>query len=260
MSHPAGGNALHAVLFDLDGTLVDTADDFIPVVQTLRAENALPPLEPAQIRSQVSNGARALVHLALGLEEQDPGFAHWRQRLLELYGAVVGRQAQVYSPLRELLQRFEAGGIRWGIATNKPRRYTEALLQALDLRPAPGTVVCADDVIESKPHPAMLQRALAELETAAAQSVYVGDHPRDVEAGRRAGMRTVAVGYGYLGEHEHIERWGADAVVATPQALVQLLDTLTGRADNTAAAPDRGLAGGSLAHRAGSAGIAGTDH
>jgi len=224
---------LQAVVFDLDGTLVDTAGDFIPVVQTLRAENALPPLQPAQIRSEVSNGARALVRLALGLNEQDAEFARWRARLLELYGTVVGRDAEVYAPLRELLRQLTQRGIHWGIATNKPRRYTELLLQQLQLAPAPGSVVCADDVAESKPHPAMLQRALEELDATPQQSIYVGDHPRDVEAGKRAGMHTIAVAYGYLGEHDDAAGWGADVAVDSSAALAQRLLALSERGHGT---------------------------
>lgn len=218
---------LQAVLFDLDGTLVDTADDFIPVVQTLRAENGLAPLPAAQICSQVSNGARALVRLALGLEDTATEFEHWRQRLLTLYGEVVGQHAEVYPPLRGLVRELQSRGVAWGIATNKPRLYTEALLARLQMNPAPGSVVCADDVPESKPHPAMLERALAELRASAAHSIYVGDHRRDMEAGQRAHMHTIAVSYGYLGPGDEPQDWGADRVVHTADELAQTLLALS---------------------------------
>ncbi len=219
MKHP--GAELRAVLFDLDGTLVDTADDFIPTVQELRREHELPPLAEDLIRRQVSNGSRALVQLALNLSEGAPGFTEQRQRLLDLYGAVLGEHASLYPGMDELLARCEANNIAWGIVTNKPRAYTVPLLASLSLHPA--CTFCPDDVQHPKPHPESLERSCAVLHCLPSQSIYVGDHARDIEAGRRAGMYTVAAAYGYLELDDEADRWGADAIAQRSEDLAHLL-------------------------------------
>ena len=200
-----------AVVFDLDGTLVDTADDFIPVVQQLQAEHGFAPTAPERIRQSVSNGARALVCLGLGLEPGDPQVEVHRLRLLELYEAILGQHARLYPGMDALLRRLEEHNIPWGIATNKPRAFTVPLLDTLNLRP--GSVVCPDDVAQPKPHPEALFLACRQLDRAAAASIYVGDHLRDIEAGRAAGLRTVAAAYGYLEPGDDARNWGADALV-----------------------------------------------
>lgn len=199
-----------AVVFDLDGTLVDTADDFIPVVQQLQAENDMAPTAPERIRQSVSNGARALVCLGLKLEPEDPMVEVHRLRLLELYERVLGQHARLYTGMAQLLRRLETQQIPWGIATNKPRAYTVPLLQTLGL--APGSVTCPDDVAQPKPHPEALWLACRQLDCEPAASVYVGDHRRDIQAGRAAGMRTVAAAYGYLEPGDDADAWGADAL------------------------------------------------
>ena len=200
-----------AVVFDLDGTLVDTADDFIPVVQQLQAENGFAPTAPERIRQSVSNGARALVCLGLALDSDDPRVEVHRLRLLELYEAILGQHARLYPGMDTLIRRLEERNIPWGIATNKPRAFTIPLLDTLNLRP--GSVVCPDDVAQPKPHPEALFLACRQLDRSAASSIYVGDHLRDIEAGRAAGMRTVAAAYGYLEPGDDAHSWGADALV-----------------------------------------------
>lgn len=214
---------LKAVLFDLDGTLVDTADEFVPVVQTLRAEHGLPPMDEQRIRQSVSNGARALVTLGLGLAETDPGFEQQRLRLLELYSEVVGTIAAPYPGICELLLELDARGIRWGIATNKPRPYTEPLLAGLNFQPAPGSVVCPDDVQERKPHPESLARNCADLGCGIEHAVYIGDHSRDIECGRRAGMYTIAAAYGYIEPGDNPQDWGADVLATHSEVLKDLI-------------------------------------
>jgi phosphoglycolate phosphatase len=204
---------LKAVIFDLDGTLVDTADEFVPVVQTLRAEHGLGEMDPQRIRASVSNGARALVALGLGISEDAPEFESKRLRLLELYSEVLGSLASPYPGIVELLQSLQQRGIGWGIATNKPRAYTVPLLASLGFDPAPGSVVCPDDVTNRKPHPESLYRNCHDLSCAPHQAIYVGDHLRDIEAGRSAGMYTIAAGYGYIEADDDSRGWGANAHV-----------------------------------------------
>ena len=203
--------SLKAVNFDLDGTLVDTADEFVVIVQALRAEHGREAMDPQRIRASVSNGARALVSLALDIAEDSAGFETQRLRLLELYSGVLGSVARLYPGIAELLGELERRNVSWGIATNKPRAYTAPLLERLNLQPQPGSVVCPDDVTERKPHPESLLRNCRELGCNPDQAIYIGDHLRDIEAGRRAGMYTIAAAYGYIEPGDDPYSWGADA-------------------------------------------------
>ena len=217
--HP--GPRLRAVVFDLDGTLVDTADDFVPVVQQLRREAGFEPMAAARIRATVSNGARALVSLALGIDDTHPEFESRRLRLLELYGATLGEHAQPYPGMRELIDVLTARGIAWGIATNKPRAYTLPLLDLLGLQPS--SVVCPEDVAERKPHPESLARACRDLACGPDEAIYIGDHARDIEAGRRAGLYTIAAAYGYIEPGDAAEHWGADVIARESRDIAALL-------------------------------------
>ena len=210
MTHPGPG--LRAVIFDLDGTLVDTADDFVPVVQALRAEAGLEPMNEARIRATVSNGARALVTLALGITDTHADFEARRLRLLELYEAILGAHAQPYAGMRDLIATLTERGIAWGVATNKPRYLTLPLLDGLRLTAA--SVVCPEDVARRKPDPESIHRACEELGCRPREAIYVGDHARDIEAGRRAGAYTIAAAYGYIEPGDRADSWGADRVVA----------------------------------------------
>ncbi|PLW69756.1 HAD family hydrolase [Pseudohalioglobus lutimaris] len=228
---------LKAVLFDLDGTLVDTADEFVVVVQQLRSEHGMSAMDPARIRASVSNGARALVALGLGIDPQDPVFESKRLRLLELYSDVLGSAALPYPGIPPLLTALAERGIAWGVATNKPRAYAEPLMVALGLLPGPdanaastrstaeycGSLVCPDDVSERKPHPESLYLNCRELQCAPHEAIYVGDHLRDIEAGRRAGMYTVAAAYGYIEPDDNADDWGANARVDCSHQLTDLI-------------------------------------
>ena len=214
---------LKAVIFDLDGTLVDTADEFIPVVQALRAEHGRDAMDPQRIRASVSNGARALVSLGLDMSEDAPEFESQRLRLLELYSGVLGSLAKPYPGIASLLRELEHRGVAWGISTNKPRQYTEPLLQRLAIQPQPGSVVCPDDVSERKPHPESLYLNCRELGCAPHEAIYVGDHLRDIEAGRRAGMYTIAAAYGYIEPGDDPGDWGADACVECSTELLSFI-------------------------------------
>jgi len=214
---------LRAVIFDLDGTLVDTADEFVPVVQSLRAEHGLGPMDPQRIRASVSNGASALVSLGLDLSEDAPEFETRRLRLLELYSEVLGTVALPYPGIESLLGQLLERGIRWAISTNKPRAYTEPLLARLNIQPPPGSVVCPDDITHRKPHPETLYRNCRELECAPHEAIYIGDHKRDIEAGKRAGMYTIAAAYGYIEPGDDAARWGAHARADHSEDLPRLI-------------------------------------
>ncbi len=222
-SRSAFPGTLRAVIFDLDGTLVDTADEFVPVVQTLRAEHGREPMDPARIRASVSNGARALVSLGLDMPEDAPEFERNRLRLLELYSAVLGTIATPYPGIESLLARLQAQGIAWGISTNKPRAYTAPLLEKLNIQPPPGSVVCPDDITNRKPHPESLYRNCRDLNCAPHEAIYVGDHLRDIEAGRGAGMYTIAASYGYIEPGDDPQHWGANAEAQRSTDLLELI-------------------------------------
>ncbi|MFV0478118.1 MAG: HAD family hydrolase [Parahaliea sp.] len=215
--------AMQAVLFDLDGTLIDTASEFVLVVQQLRTEHNLPPLPEERIRASVSSGATALVKLALAIDDNTPEFESKRRQLLDLYSQVLGTVARPYPGISELLAALVERGIGWGIATNKPRAYTEPLLAALNIQPAPGSVVCPDDVTECKPHPESLYLNCRQLGISPAAAIYIGDHRRDIEAGRRAGMRTIAALYGYIETGDDPANWGADLSVTDSRDLQTLI-------------------------------------
>lgn len=199
-----------AVLFDLDGTLVDTAPDFARVLNQVRAEEQLPPLAYAQIREQVSNGARALVRLGFGLDEGEPDQCRLLNRLLALYAEGLAVESRLFDGLAPALETLEARGIPWGVVTNKPALYTFPLLAGLGLLDRCKTVICPDHVTHKKPHPEPLFKACGDVSALPARSVYVGDHVRDIESGRNAGCLTVAAGWGYLMPGESASDWQAD--------------------------------------------------
>lgn len=198
------------ILFDLDGTLIDTAPDFIRVVNRMRTDARLSELPKDLIRSQVSNGARSLTALAFGDEQNNPHFQQQLNELLNRYLSEVAVDSRLFPGLDSALKRIEQHGIPWGIVTNKPSRFTHPLLQGLQLDQRCAVAICPDDVTHRKPDPEPIYLACERLGVKAKQSVYVGDHARDIEAGRRAGCVTIAAGWGYLNEGEQVEHWLAD--------------------------------------------------
>lgn len=214
--------APQAILFDLDGTLVDTAPDLARATNALRTHHGLEPLPFEVIRRQVSNGGSALVTLALGLEAEADGHTQARQFLLDAYEQAVAVYSQVFSPLDVWLKEWHGNQRPWGIVTNKPRRYTLPLLDALALQP--GALLCADDLSVKKPAPEPLWEAARRLGVEPEQCWYIGDHARDIEAAVAAGMTAVAVGYGYISEGDDYQQWPADLWFGECHALVDALN------------------------------------
>jgi N-acetyl-D-muramate 6-phosphate phosphatase len=223
MDHAAPRPRLRAVLFDLDGTLLDTAPDFATVVNLLLAENGRGPLAYAEIRRTVSHGARALVRLAFGIAEDDARFESLRLRLLALYEAHLLVDTAPFPGIPELLRVLAGRRVRWGVVTNKPSYLAEPLLARARLDPPADVLVCPDHVRRTKPDPEPLLLACERLGCAAAEAVYIGDHARDIEAGRNAGMRTIAATYGYLEPDEPVEEWQADYQAASAAAIARIL-------------------------------------
>lgn len=212
-----------ALLFDLDGTLLDTAPDFISALNRLLADQHREPLPSHQIRSAVTNGSVGIIQTAFNLGPQDSQFEALRQQFLDYYLANIADQTALFDGMEALLTGCTQRGIPWGIVTNKPWKYTQALLDQLNLAEKSATTICPDHVARPKPDPQALLLACSELKINPAECVYVGDHRRDIEAGRSAGMITVAAEWGYIEEAENILDWHADWVAATPNELSRVL-------------------------------------
>ncbi len=212
-----------AVLFDLDGTLLDTAADFAHVVNGMRSDRQLEPLSYELIRGSVSDGARALIKLAFGLVEGDPGFAELLQELLDRYENNLAVHTTLFDDLDQTLDWLEQKRIPWGIVTNKPVLYAEKILQQLELDERCAVLICPDHVQERKPHPEGLHIALQKTGASAADSFYVGDHRRDIEAGINAAMATIACRWGYIHADDSCESWQPDHIVDSGGQLLALL-------------------------------------
>ena len=211
------------VLFDLDGTLVDSAPDLAGAGNEMRLQRGLPALPYEQLRPMVGSGARGAVGAALRVTPDDPDFAALRDEFLARYEARLTRETRIFDAVLPVLAALDSASIRWGIVTNKVARYTHPVVQGLGLASRAAVVICGDSTPHSKPHPAPLLEAARRIGVAASGCVYVGDDLRDVQAGRAAGMRTVAAAWGYLGLGEPIDAWNADAVIDSPSELLQWL-------------------------------------
>lgn len=204
-----------AVLFDLDGTLLDTAPDMAAAINALRVEEHLQPLPFAAVRPFVSHGAAALVRLAFA-EATEVEFETLRRRFLDLYRDCLAKDTVLFAGAEELLGALDAAGIPWGIVTNKPGWLTEPLLEALELRARTRALVCGDTFPERKPHPRPLLHAASELGVAPQDCLYVGDAERDIVAARAARMRSLVARFGYLGPADDIGSWLADGCIDSP--------------------------------------------
>lgn len=211
------------VLFDLDGTLIDTAPDFILCLNQLRQQHGLPNLPADDIRPSVSNGARAMIRVGFGLEPEHPDYLARHTAFLDLYEAGVAIETRLFEGMDTLLQSLEARNIPWGIVTNKPARFASPLIQALGLAERCASLICPDHVTQRKPDPEPLFLACQQIGADPARAIYVGDHERDIEAGRNAGMKTIAVRYGYIEAPEAVDLWQADIVANTVTDLAKLL-------------------------------------
>ena len=210
-----------AVLFDLDGTLVDTAPDMVAVLDDLQRTEGQVPLPYATARAQVSNGAAGLIRLAFP-DADETNHERLRLQYLELYQASVCVHSTLFPGLAELLDLLDADQCPWGIVTNKPARMTDPLLAGLGLSLRAACAISGDTLEQRKPHPAPLLLASEQTGIAPARTVYVGDAARDIEAGRAAGMATIAVEYGYINEDDP-QTWAADHIAADTAELTKML-------------------------------------
>lgn len=214
---------VRAVLFDLDGTLIDSAPDLAGTGNDMRKARGLSPLAYEVFRPMVGAGARGMLGIALQVTPEDEGFLALREEFLSRYEARMSLETRVFEAMRPVLAKLQAGGVPWGIVTNKAERFTLPLVRTLLLHEHAAAVVGGDTTPHSKPHPAPLLEAARRMGVAPEACVYVGDDLRDVQAGRAAGMATVAAAWGYLGLGEPVTAWGADHVIESPGELLNLL-------------------------------------
>jgi phosphoglycolate phosphatase len=212
-----------AVLFDLDGTLADTAPDLAAAVNKMRHERGLEMVPLDDLRPLASAGARGLIGGAFGIGPEHPEFAAMRDEFLANYEADLCIETTLFQGIDAVLDELDARGVRWGIVTNKVARLTDPLVALLGLDVRAGCVVSGDTTPHSKPHPAPLLHAARMLDLPPERIVYVGDDLRDVQAGFAAGMVTVAAAYGYCGNDIPPTRWHAQYVVQSPAELHNLL-------------------------------------
>lgn len=215
--------AVRAVLFDLDGTLIDSAPDLAGVGNDMRVARGLEPLAFEIFRPMVGAGARGMLGVALAVDPSHDTFMALRDEFLQRYEERMTRLTQVFEGVVPVLAALEARQMPWGIVTNKAERFTQPLVRALGLHGRASALVCGDTTPHAKPHPAPLLEAARQLKMAPDACIYVGDDLRDVQAGRSAGMRTVAAAWGYLGQGESVQAWGADQVIENPAELLNLL-------------------------------------
>lgn len=215
----------NALLFDLDGTLLDTAPDFVWCLNTQRTRHNLPQLDEHSIRRVVSNGARGLVQLGFGLSPGDDGYDERHAELLELYTGHIAVRTQLFPGLADVLAHLEAQQVPWGVVTNKASQYTLKLLAEMNLLDRCATVVCPDHVTHTKPDPEPVLLAAKQIGVAPERCLYAGDHRRDVESGLAAGMTTVAARYGYLGADENVTDWNAHHIIDHGRDFFHLIDT-----------------------------------
>ena len=211
------------VLFDLDGTLADTAPDLGYALNSMRVARGLTDLPISELRTLASSGARGLLQAGFGITPADDGYLAMRDEFLDIYEKNLARSSALFPGIPGLLDRIEDGGRVWGIVTNKAQRFTLPLLGALQVLDRAACVVCGDSTPHAKPHPAPMQEALRQVRAHPEECIYVGDDERDVQAGHAAGMKVTVVRYGYLGNGRPPEDWGADALVDTPAQLADAL-------------------------------------
>lgn len=224
---------IKAVLFDLDGTLADTAPDMGAAINALRVERGLEPLASERLRPWVSHGSPGLLKIAFGVERDAADYAGLRDRFLALYEARLSAETRLFPGMQSLLNELVVRGLAWGIVTNKPGWLTDPLLEDMAISPRPQCVISGDTTTHHKPHPAPILLACEQLNVKPEQCVYVGDAERDIQAAHAAGMPALAAAYGYLQDHEDVAEW-------QPDGIIQTADDILGWIDNSSTESNQG--------------------
>lgn len=201
-----------AIFFDLDGTLLDTAPDFVVTLNQLADEYKVARISEDRIRQTVSDGARALTSLLFKLNVEDNGFEERRQRLLDIYFEHMGKHCALFEGMQTLIENIKNEKLFWGIITNKPYRFAESIVDNLQLAARPNLLICPDHVKKAKPDPEALILACNKVGCNTQEAIYIGDHKRDIDCGISAGSKTIAVSFGYIHPEDDITQWNADHI------------------------------------------------
>lgn len=214
---------VRAVLFDLDGTLIDSAADLGSAADDMRVRRGMAPIPLDQYRPHSGSGARGMLHVAFGITPEHEAYAELKEEFFCGYEVCMTQRTLPFDGVMNLLGRLVEGGMQWGVVTNKSQRFTTPLSQAMALFRTASVIISGDTTPHSKPHPAPLLEAARRLGLTPDQCIYVGDDERDIRAGKAAGMSTVAACYGYLGFGADVSSWGADAEITSPMQLLKLI-------------------------------------
>lgn len=214
---------IRAVLFDLDGTLIDSAPDLGAAADKMRTDRGLPSLPLERYRPMAGAGARGMLGEAFGMAPDHPDFLTMREEFFVNYESCMTERTSIFEGVPELVSQILRRNLAWGVVTNKATRFTDPLTRAIPLFATAGAVISGDTTPHAKPHPAPLLEAASRLKLDPGQCIYVGDDERDILAGLAAGMGTVAATYGYLGAKTNPTEWGAHAAIKSPAELLQLL-------------------------------------
>ena len=214
-----------ALLFDLDGTLLDTAPDFIYSMNLLLKRHKKPLIRECEIRTSVTDGSEGLLKKGLGIDSTHKHFFDIKNEYLDIYYENIAKKTSLFKGLNEVLSACEKNSIPWGIVTNKPLKYTNHLLEKMLLSNRSAVTICPEHTKKSKPHPEPLILASNLLSLAPRDCLFIGDHIRDIQAGNSAGMRTIAAGWGYVKEDSDIEKWDATFIQPRSETLFDLLFT-----------------------------------
>ena len=212
-----------AILFDLDGTLIDSAPDLGAAADKMRTDRGLTPLPLSDYRPMAGAGARGMLGIAFGMSPEHPDYEAYREEFFVNYENAMTVHTRVFDGVAELIEGIVQSGMPWGVVTNKSRRFTEPLTAALPLFASASVIISGDTTPHAKPHPAPLLEAARRLQLDPVRCVYVGDDERDIVAGHAAGMATVAARYGYLGQQADISRWNAHLHIDSPHGLLKFL-------------------------------------
>ena len=215
---------IQAVLFDLDGTLADTALDLGGALNTVLRRHNLPEKSIAEIRPYASHGVAGLLKIGVGMTAEHPDFAAWRQECLEAYSLCYADKTTLFDGVNEMIAELDRRGIKWGIITNKPMRFTDKLVPKLGFIIPPAVVVSGDTCGESKPSVKPMLYACGQIHANPQHTLYVGDAERDIQAGRNAGMTTVLAEWGYISDEDDTDSWQPDYRIATPIELIGCLN------------------------------------
>lgn len=216
-------NKINTVLFDLDGTLVDTAPDMAAALDTLCSEENQKVLPFNIVRPYVSNGSVALVKLAFGNDLDETTLHRLKNRYLEIYKNSITNNSVLFDEMNEVLEQLEQNDIKWGVVTNKPEWLTLPLMKSLNLEQRASCIVSGDSTDNRKPHPEPMHYACELAGSNPEECIYVGDAPRDIEAGNNAGMKTIIALYGYIDSNEDITKWDANEVIQRPSEILNHL-------------------------------------